>query len=733
LNRSLLESLFFFLIVNLGFTAPVTVHADSKTIERTRTLLSQLKSQTDASVFSRIAKEMGPIIDETRATKIDTPKLKILRELIESMRMHTQQRVKYMESGIQEDEAALERLYRSQSWDDLSFSQAAFAYWRAWIDLELARRVNNASAKNLALLPARQGFRVASMQLFRPDLMYGAWLGIGYVEMEQGHLDRAREIFIKLEEALSLAPESSIREAVSIEVRLLNIRTGNVNLSPASRQIDDHEAKMLRIEAFALLDDARKTGSHPEGVAQRFYALINSGRMDQSLLNNMMSYTQEIAAINLGAWTDLAAAELRLRHKDYNKAVQKFDTFFKKVVVPKGVNVDNYRYRWAVAHYKANHYQAAMNILEKLVRKKHLDSEIKKAATKLLFVAAAAREGKGSSSANRSSLRAAAQRFISMNPNDRDSDSARLILAQTSSDANVALKSLAQIKTKSKLRGDVERTAYQIITTEFRTKIAQGKIEMAKGLARDGIKAFQKLPETDRTDTKNMALLTQMRALVDPHPGKILSSLDSLDKQGNSDRDIHLALLWSRLQLYSRLGESSKLVELITRLSAKSIPSWEMAVVYPWIAQQENAELRLELARLAHPSAKTDSDMDRRFRGLIIESLIETENNTDAYENAMSFSQTYRNSGDAWRLLGRTAELANKPFEADKAWSVITESALPTTEIWWQGMLNRVRIRAGSTRPKQACPLLQELKSRTKYLPATYKTEYQSVLNTSEC
>lgn len=733
MNRVVSQLLIYLCLMGFGITSYGNVRAENKTVESAKALFSQLKLQSNASDFSRIAKQTGTIIDQARSTKFEVSNLKILRNLMEEMRKHTRQQVKNTESGIRENEAALERLYRSQAWDDLNFAQAAFAYWRAWIDLELARGIRNENAKHRALLPALKGFRVASMQLFRPDLIYGGWLGIGYVEMERGHLDRARDIFNRLEDVLSLAPDSTIREAVSLELRLLNVRTGNVNASHVNREINDNEAKMLRIEAFILLDEARKSGHQPLGVAQRLKALINAGHMDQTLLQEMMNYSQEITAINLGAWSDLATAEFRLQHKDYRRATQKFETFFKKVVVPRGVNVDNYRYRWAVAAYKAKHYQTATNILEKLVRRRHLDKNLKKTASKLLFAATSARESGEPSSANRSSLRRAAQRYLKIFPTDRDSDAARLVIAQTSPDANVALNSLAQIRTNSKYRTDVDRASYQIITAEFQKKIVQGKIESAMNLAIDGLKTFNKLTKKEQANAGNKALMIQMRALVDPNPVEVLLALETFGNQQNSNRDIRRSLLWSQLQLYKRLGESEKLTGLIGSLSASSIPDWQMVFLYPWIAQIEDANLRLELARLAHPSAKTDPDMDRRFRRLIIESLIVTENSAAAYEDARDFSQTYSNSGYAWRLLGRTAELTDRPFEADKAWSVITKSALPTTDMWWEGMLNRARIRAASTRPEQACPLVEELKVRSQYLPAFYKVEYKTLLETSSC
>jgi hypothetical protein len=722
------------LIVILLITSQVYAAVAGQEVSQANALFQQLNRQTGASEIARVARAVGPIIDATRRGKVSVHELKALRDILSGMRKQTQQRVTDIEHGAQQSEAALERLYRSQSWDDLSFSQAAFAYWRAWIDLELARRTDNQGSKNRDLLEALKGFRVASMQLFRPELIYGGWLGIGYVEMERGHHDRARQIFQRLDEVLATAPESPIREAVSLELRLLEIRTGQVRAAARiNRNIDENEAKILHIEAFALLEQSRKTGSQPTGAGRRLKALIESGRMDQSMLNNMMNYAQEIAGLDVGPWRDLAAAEFRLRHKDYEKSMRKFQVFFRQGVAPPGVDLNYYRYRWAVAAYEAGVYQSAVNVLESLVRKKNLTPEIDKAASKLLYAVYAAREVNGGSSANRKLLQIAAQRFVRINPNDPDVDSARLVVAQTSLNSNTALKVLNQIHTKSKLGGNVERTAFQVIARDFSDKIALGKTEPAASLARQGINAFQELPDSDKRDSLNVAIQLQMRALVDPKINEVLESIDLIVVNENTNLDIRRALIWSRLQLYDRLDEPVRIIDFMRSLSASEISGWQLNILYPWIAERKDVNLRMELAKILRPYAKGQPDMDRRIRSLIINDLITMENNGIAYEEARAFTQEYSNSGDAWRLLARSAELYSKPFEADHAWSIITDKAVPTMGVWWEGMLSRVRIRNHSTRPEQACPLLQNIERSSEHLPVEHKAAYELAIAESRC
>ncbi|MGE0483103.1 MAG: hypothetical protein AB7Q81_03095 [Gammaproteobacteria bacterium] len=702
-------------------------------IARTQALLDQLKLQPEAKEFARVANDVGPVIDEVRQSDASDAELKKLRGLLEEMRNQTEKRLSAMEAAAGEDEAALERLYRSQDWDDIGFSLAAFPYWRAWMDLEIARRIKDEGLRIQAVLPAMKGFRAASMQLFRPGLVYGGWLGVGYAEMAQGRIDRARQIFQALEDALASEADSPIREAVQLELRLLEARSGDVRDVAVKGHIDDNEAKIMRIEAFALLQESRKAGGRPEAAAKRLKALIGAGRIDQSLVRDMMTYAQELASVDIGPWTDLAGAEFALQYDHFYNAMQKYEAFFNSVVVPPGVNLDYYRYRWAVAAYKAEIYQPAIDQLERLLRKKDLAAETNQAATKLLYAVYAAREASGGSIANRKSLRIAAQRFVQQSPQDRDADSARLMIAQTANNAATALQSLSGIKSSDKLNGDVERTAYAIIARDFSDKIARGKRDAAIGTAKQGIAAFQKLPKADKADPFNFAVLLQMRALVDPQPTEVLKALDQIEKKGTNNLDIRRALAWSRLQLYDRLGDQAKVAEFIGQLAAAGIPSWQMEFLYPWIAERKDTAQRLELARLVAPAVKDQPDMDKRVRSLVIEALIETGDDGAAYDAARDFSKQHPSSGDAWSLLARTAEAVDKPFEADSAWQVITDKAVPTMAIWWDGMLNRIRIRNNSTRPEESCPLFEEIAKSLEYLPTDRRPQYETVRAASRC
>ena len=102
------------------------------------------------------------------------------------------------------------------------------------------------------------------------------------------------------------------------------------------------------------------------------------------------------------------------------------------------------------------------------------------------------------------------------------------MIAQTTSNAKSALKSLNQISSK-KLQSDVGRTAFTIIAKEFSRHVRRSKIIKAKALANEGISAFKDLPKTDKSDPFYFSVVLQMRALVDPKPEDVLMAISQIE------------------------------------------------------------------------------------------------------------------------------------------------------------------------------------------------------------
>jgi hypothetical protein len=113
--------------------------------------------------------------------------------------------------------------------------------------------------------------------------------------------------------------------------------------------------------------------------------------------------------------------------------------------------------------------------------------------------------------------------------------------------------------------------------------------------------------------------------------------------------------------------------------------------------------------------------------------MLELEQNEEAYEQAKLFREAYPKAGDAYRLFALAAAKTGHPIEADRAWRIITDRADPRREVWWDAMLQRIEIRAGSTRPQAACEVLSELDTRIELMPSAVAPRVEAMRGTLAC
>lgn len=224
-----------------------------------------------------------------------------------------------------------------------------------------------------------------------------------------------------------------------------------------------------------------------------------------------------------------------------------------------------------------------------------------------------------------------------------------------------------------------------------------------------------------------------MRALVDPNPAEVVKALDQIEAKGGLNNDIQRAMVWARLKLYDRMSSTAEAVAYVRRLAGAGIESWQVEYLYPWVLDRADLGERIELARMVQPAVAEQPEMDRRFRALITQGLLDLGDVKGGYDEARTFAKLYPTSGDAWQLLAQAAEANDQPIEADRAWSVITDKAIPTMPVWWQGMLTRVRLRLASTRPADACKLLVKVVQQREYLPKEHAEAFAAVEKSPQC
>jgi len=700
---------------------------------RAQALLAALDATVPTETYAQTARDYGAIVDEVRQAGAADATLIALRKVAAEMRKRAQGRLQSAEAAAGDDEGALESLYRSQVWEHLSFAMSAFPFWGSWLDLALAERPSQAANRVQLLWRAKRGFRAASMQIYQPSLVYGGWLGVGFVARAEGQDARARQIFTSLRQALSFDPNHPVRKVVEQELARMDGRAPAATATtaaPAATNADRHAVQ--RAEAFALLAQHRKTKAGARDAAAKLREIIDGGGMRMSLLIDILGYQAEIVGEDLREYTDLVGAEFAFTNEQWFTAVQKYQAFFARAARGVDMNFDRFRYRHALASFKADLTIEAAQIAERLLNTPKLEPELRKAATKLAYVARAKRLDSGSTADARAALGVAAKRFLDANPSDPDADGARVVLAQSTGDTLQALKLLGGVKQGSPLQGGVAATRFHLIARQF-AKSANSLDGGVEALARQGMNAWDELPGDEKKRQENYAFYLQLKAVADKDPAAVLAEIERAAQKPEASAGSLRAYFWARLRCYDRLGDPRRAQRDIAALGEAPVPSWMAEALYPWVRKQPDLAVQAEYAALLAPRLRQLPDMERRFRLLEIENLLALARGEDAYERARALIKDYPKAGDGYRMLAKSAQATRRLVEADDAWAVITDKVPPSFDVWWEGMLSRIELRAGSTRPASACELVGKVARQPKAPSAEFERRWGDLRKRVDC
>ncbi|MCC7122169.1 MAG: hypothetical protein IT493_11485 [Gammaproteobacteria bacterium] len=681
------------------------VRAADDPLSRAQALLATLGPDTATGVYAQTARDFGAVVDEVRQSGASDGTLVAMRKVAADMRKRAQERLRAAESAAGDDEGALESLYRSEVWEQLSFAMSAFPFWGSWLDLTLADRPAQAGNRVQLLWRAKRGFRAASMQIYQPSLVYGGWLGLGFVARAEGQDSRARQIFDGLKQALAFDPNHPVRKVIDAERARMDGRApALVAATPATPATPAARWAGERADIFALLEGQRATKAGAREAGAKLREIIDAGGMDMSLLVGVLKYQAEIVSEDLHEYTDLVGAEFAFTNEQWFSAVQKYKSFFAHAARGQDMNFDRFRYRHALAAFKADLAIESAQLAERLLTRRGLDAELRKAATKLAYVARAQRLDSKSTADARTALNVAAQRFLAASPSDPDADGARVVLAQASGDTGQALKLLSGVKSTARFAGGVETTRFYVIARQF-AKVANTTDGAVESLARQGLNAWDELPAEQKKSPENYAFYLQLKAVGDADPAAVLKEIDRAGQKPDVSATSQRAFFWAKLRCWDRLHEPGRVRDEIAALGAAPVPSWMAEALYPWVMRQPDPAFQADVAALLAPKLKALPDMERRFRLLQIEMLLTLGRGEDAYAAARALLADYPKAGDGYRMLGRAAAATKRYVEADDAWAVITDKVPPSFDVWWEGMLSRIELRASSTRPEAACEL----------------------------
>ncbi|MBV1931867.1 MAG: hypothetical protein KUG71_09125 [Porticoccaceae bacterium] len=681
-------------------------------------------SALTAKDFVVIADSYGNLVSKTREIGGDKSNFDRLIKQADSLRNRCRDKIRSLESATNEDEAQLERLYRSDIWHDINYSLSAFSYWQAWAMLGIAHSKAGERDQVSWLNKAESGFQASSVRILYPGVVYGSWLGMGYVAAARGDEALAEQRFQRLVQALVSDPENPVRKIADSELTVLAIRRGEIQPIEAVKDgpLTPSIANVYLEEAFALLEQHRDSGAGAIGAGARLKRLIADGYLNSGLVARIMSFRDEIVGQDLGIFSLYVDTEFAYAYQQYDTAVLKYRDFQRQGGLKMLINLRTLQYHYAVALLKIEQFHDAYAVVETLRNESDLPGGVINALPKLSFLIAQALYEQKNSDKNRARVLRAGDYFLTKTPKDPNVGSVHLALGQLSFNPDRAKYHLSEAKKDSRLKGSISLSQLKRAVTEFNTAAESGSVAKQQGKAEAVLRHLNELSRRVGKKLWVRAVRLQMRTVLNQDLAGVLSAIEAIHRKAEKDQKVQLdgnvkqVLLWTKLRALDKTDQA-QLQSFITALVNKgkagsSMDAATQKEIYRFLLEKERREAFAQLIPLAdalYPALAGQTHDQRQLRLLQIRAATKVGRGVEAFDMAKAMVQAFPNSGDAWTAYAESAEAIADTFTAERAWAKISGAQPDGSPHWRTAMNHRIELLAQSgDRKQELCAVLVE-------------------------
>lgn len=651
--------------------------------------------------FVVLADSYGNLVSRTRDLDGGLDDFQQLIALGRDLRERAREKVRHLERGAGEDEARLETLYRSDLWHDINYALSAFGYWQAWGLLGIAHTTSDTRERVAWLNKAEQGFQSSSVRILYPGIVYGSWLGMGYVSRARGNDDAAEQRFRRLVQALVSDPDNPVRKIAEAELTVLAIRRGEqVPISQVKDEpLSPSLANVYLEEAFVLLEQHRKTQSGAIEASKRLKRLIDAGYLNNALVSRILAYRDEIVGQDLGLFSLYVDTEFAFAYDQYDTVVLKYRQFMERGGASMLINLQRLQYHYTVALMKVGQLHDALAEATKLREKTDLVPTVAAALPKLSFLIARALYEQKDSNRNRARVLNAAEYFLAKNPEDPDISAAHLVLGQLSFRPDRAKYHLREAKKDTRLKGSVGLSELKRAITAFNQASANVDDGRQKRHARDVLAKLEALPRRMHDTPWLQAVQLQMQTVLGERVVEVLERVDKLlapvaAGQPALTADVRQVLLWTRLRAQDQVDRQGLIAWLGGRDSKDRL---EQKEIYSFLLEKERRAEHgdlVELIQVFYPALAGQTQDQRQLRLMQLRSLTALGRHVEVLELARAMVRDFPASGDAWVAYAEAAERAGDVFAAERAWSKITSAQPDGSPRWRSGMARRLDLLA---------------------------------------
>ena len=629
-----------------------------------------------------------------------------------------------LEAAAGQDDAALERLYRSTEWQRLDYAEVTAGYWSAWAEVSLAQRLPAGSAeRKTALTKAQKGFGRASLEFRLPGVATSSLLGLGIVKRELGDVDGAREALQAVEKALADQPSSPLLGAVRYELAVIALEQGDLDRAhaltaaiPAGALSRDQELALLRSEAEAWLKQARAGKGGADRAAALLRRLAASGSDGSRAASGLaVAYRAELRGQDLGPIGKLLAAETAFGEKRFAEARDAYADVLSDPAALPGIDLEVTRYKYAASLSETGDRAAALSELEKLFAGAGPGAALREPAARLYYALAARAAEDDPGPASEARAARAAERLLAAAPNAPEAAQARYRAARAREAAGkkaASIPLLEQIPESSPAYPAARVDLVRARADELQQEQNAGRVAgsetrpRARALASDidtveRLTAAGRLPADPARDAALAVLRAKAAAWAADPPSAVLERVERASRSPGLDAGGRRSLLRLRLAALRADGRWKELEQLFSASDDAALraefPVWSEA--FRSLASDEAPEppADLVLRWSARLSPLAPAEARDTFALAEVHALMRADRAAEAATRAHGLVERSPDWGDAWLAYARALDQTPQAREAAAAWQRVAGGVPRGSALWLDAELSYARAarRAG--------------------------------------
>jgi tetratricopeptide (TPR) repeat protein len=685
--------------------------------------------------FEAAGETLGTLVSRARDLGADAALWLELIEQARALRRHVERARFHLEARQGDDEAALERLYRSRDWQRLDYAEVASGYWLGWAQVSLGQALSPGPERRAAMKAAERAFSRASLELGLPRIATLSLLGLGIVRRELGEPERARRSLERFEALLSRQADPELLVPALYELLVIALEDGDLERARALRDRlppealpPERELALAKLEARAWLQHAEAGRGGAEQAAALLRHLNAAGGAHAEFATALvLEHRDVLAGLDVGPTGDLVRAEEAFAAGRFAEASEAYAQALSRASELPGVDLELTRYKHAVSLFESDgERELAIRELERVLAGD--GDSLRASAVRLLYVLTAAEATQHPSSASEGRALRAAELLLEIDPDSDEAAHARYRIARDRSAGSgrdpMALLEAIPTSSDAYPSACLERARLRAARLQRHANAGRGlgaemraeakklrtDLETLQALAREG-----RLSADPARDAR-LAVLHAKAADWAGEPGsRVLALVEQAERTPQLDDSGRRALLRLRLRTLCNEGLFDALTEFFDATPEAGVRrDWEI-----WYETLQRAErqrtprppsawlvrmhARLgELAPQAHRDAAALSEA---------QVLLRSGRAEEAVAKAGPLVEADPGWGNAWVTYARALDASEEAAGARDAWSQVAAGVEEGSPLWFEAQLGIATALHRLGDSPNACRQLEEVRT----------------------